>query len=249
MTTGNETRHEIDRVIEGYLADTDGRAQDSLINHGYGEVTAARLQSLWSMDSSCLASVSLQAGLYEAGLDSGLLINRAAHVTEVNSGIVTSIRGKDHILVDVESDEGHFFIDPFWQQFLLDVSVDFDDVLNNRHLNLQPTERVLVYQADDMPDLVGWFAATARAVQDKVARGVMRSRTDIFSRRQPTAVELFLDKDVPGPVDYMPMAQLESIAQRIWSPDYFAPLTEGEFDTALLEESRSASSPATSQSA
>jgi len=177
-------------------------------------------------------SADLTTKLQEGGIQSDNVINENALNLEyeVDDGFAVVSNKKSHLLVRSSLEGEKIFIDPFWQQFLVDTGMTIEDVHKNPDSNLVPQERILCYRAEQLDDLAFWFSAIVRNLQEKTNTGSLKGKTDMLTRKLSVA-QVFLGQDVVPPADYYGIARLEAIAKNIWDPKNYK-----EIDDAGIEK-------------
>lgn len=219
-------------VLDEFVQTRDDRVSDQMAEAGLEPTEIARLKTLWSMTSHCLAASDLRLMLEENGVQATTLMNKNAieleHPIDQDLGIFTN--RKSHVIVEAVTDQGKIYLDPFWQQFLEDTGLTIEDVHKNPDTHLLPDERILCYKADQIDDLSSWFAVIVRAIHDKARKGVLRAKTDMLTRRI-TLMDAFLNTaNLTPAAEYYPIARLESIAQKIWNPGNYKEISDTEIE-------------------
>ncbi len=222
----------VGEVLNEFVQERDDRVSDQMVRAGLEPTEIARLHTLWSMTSLCLAANDLRIKLEENGIQATSLINDSAieleHTIGQDFGVFTN--RKSHVIVETETKQGKIFIDPFWQQFLADMGLTIEDIHKNPDTSLLPEERMLCYKADQISDLSSWFAVVTRAIHDKVNRGALRGKTDMFTR-QISLTDAFLNSsNITPPAEYYPITRLEAIAQQIWDPRNYKEISDTEIE-------------------
>jgi len=219
-------------ILCEFLYERDQKVSDQMAAAGMEPSEINRLRSLWSMTSLCLMSADLTTKLQEGGIQSDNVINENALNLEyeVDDGFAVVSNKKSHLLVRSSLEGEKIFIDPFWQQFLVDTGMTIEDVHKNPDSNLVPQERILCYRAEQLDDLAFWFSAIVRNLQEKTNTGSLKGKTDMLTRKLSVA-QVFLGQDVVPPADYYGIARLEAIAKNIWDPKNYK-----EIDDAGIEK-------------
>ncbi|MBP9738664.1 hypothetical protein KBD20_03175 [Candidatus Saccharibacteria bacterium] len=227
---------DVGSIIGEYIDSGDVAFGMHFMDRGFEGDELRLISSLHTAGRYCLDSDTLTGMLRAQGYNASTLYNPSAyteHLEVSEDGIFAEFSGRvTHAITELVTERTRIYIDPHWQYFVLrQAGVEFADVFRNQDVAIMPGERVLTYQRGDMNLVAELYATTSRILQDKIRRGVLRSKVESYVRNIDIAGRALGIATGPLPVGFNSCADLEDIAYGIWSPQNYYKPSQAELDS------------------